>query len=202
MGKIQITIAKYVSSLLRSTLGYYRDMLDQTDCQDNLNQSYRLMLLLIDLNKCDMLGNGGGTVVPDDVLTDLGHLIRYLRHTWSNEQSADVSSVHRMHYIQLLQLLGRIIKAKQTVRKYDPTEFTSASFQVLSSAQSPLDSNSSADANKSVWEHELEVAVYDYPLQQLHGELYKIIRNIVKVSFSVVNFILRRLTGCLYFQID
>lgn len=155
-------------------MNYYRDALDQPDCQDVINKSYELMVSVIDLGKVD-----DNHILADDISNDLGHLVRYLRHTWSSQAEA-ASDRHRTHYIQLLQLICSAVDRK-SIRKYDPIEFTSTSFH------SQSDSLLSSASEKSVWEHELEVAGYDYPLQQMHGDLYKAIHNIIKVSFDLSN---------------
>lgn len=96
---------------------------------------------------------------------------------------------HRNHYIILLSIICQMASLKggpHFPRKpYEPTEFTS--FSINSSQSKHIQnttetmSTNSASTEHCVWLQELEIACYDYSIQQFYNDIYNRMSNIVQV---------------------
>lgn len=79
-----------------------------------------------------------------------------------------------------INLVGRSLQTK----KYDPTDFISTSlnntsFSNISSNNQPLNAST---GSLIVWQHELEIALFDVPMKHLNGNVYSLVKESVEVS--------------------
>lgn len=115
---------------------------------------------------------------------------------------------HRNYYILLLSIICKMASlrgAPHIPRKsYDPTEFTSFSINSSRSEHQNTTatmSTSSVAAEHSVWLQQLEIACYDYSIEQFYSEMHTQMSSIVQVCVQAI-FPCNSFFNLCFFQFD
>lgn len=138
------------------------------------------------------------------------------RHTWKNSNSQETK---RNYYIILLSLICRLVQirnndknikitresiASGNVHKkvYDPVQFASASFNTTSASfntssdhlnlsnQQNVGNSNLNSGQAFIWQQELEMALYDYPLEQVYPNIYEDVFNALHVIYFLLYLII------------
>lgn len=121
----------------------------------------------------------------------------FSRQTWLNSTEPES---HRNHYITLLSVICQMASLKGTPhirrKSYDPTEFTSFS---INSSEHPQNTTASMSTStvapeRSVWLQELEIACYDYSIEQFYGDMYNRMSSIAQVCAMCTIYVIKILT--------
>lgn len=178
--------------------------------QDDINKSFCLMQDLMELLQVSSCNSTFDFL--DEILDDLGNTVKFFRwvffylileysrftifffscrQTWMNSTEPES---HRNYYILLLSIICKMASlrgAPHIPRKsYDPTEFTSFSINSSRSEHhqntTATMSTSSVAAEHSVWLQQLEIACYDYSIEQFYSEMHTQMSSIVQVCVQAI----------------